>query len=220
MRENEDDMRKIPSLFVRDWNGDKLATDAITPGCEWVAGDRDAIMGLWKLDGTACMIRGSGVSEHGWSRGKLYKRYDAKKGRTPPPDFEPCDPAPDPVTGHWPGWVPVGDGPEDAVHRSINLYWRGDGTYELVGPKVNGNPHGIDRHCLVYHGALAVESDELPKDLTSREQWKEFLSKTAYEGVVLINLYDGSPEVPAHFGTSRLCKVKRTDFGLPWPFPK
>lgn len=44
--------------------------------------------------------------------GRLFKRYDAKHGKIPPPDFEPAQP-PDDVTGHWPGWVPVGEGPAD-----------------------------------------------------------------------------------------------------------
>lgn len=42
-----------------------------------------------------------------WLRaGKLYKRYDAKRGKPAPDGFEPAD-EPDAVTGHWPGWVPV-----------------------------------------------------------------------------------------------------------------
>ena len=68
-------MKKIPSLFVRDQQT-KLVTNSITPGCEWV------IEGLGqatrKHDGTCCRVK----------EGRLFKRYDAKQGKTPPPGFE------------------------------------------------------------------------------------------------------------------------------------
>ena len=99
-------MKKIPSLFKRDYgSGARLVYDEIVPGTEWAhAGEGVATR---KIDGTSCLVRD----------GKLYKRYDAKAGRTPPAGFEPAQDEADPVTGHWPGWLPVGDGPEDRWHR-------------------------------------------------------------------------------------------------------
>ncbi len=35
------------------------------------------------------------------------------------------------------------------------------GSYELCGPKVNGNPEGSPHHVLVRHGALVLEA---PRD--------------------------------------------------------
>jgi hypothetical protein len=71
-------MRKIISLFQRNYDGDHLVRDEVVPGAEWViAGEGVATR---KFDGTCCMIRG----------GRLYKRYDAKRGKTAPPDFGPC----------------------------------------------------------------------------------------------------------------------------------
>ena len=97
-------MKKIISLFQRNYDGDRLVRDEVVPGAEWViAGEGRATV---KLDGTCCMVR----------NGVLYKRYDAKKGKMPPAGFEPAQ-EPDPVTGHWPGWLPVGDGPDDQYHR-------------------------------------------------------------------------------------------------------
>ena len=93
-------MKKIISLFQRNYETDRLVRDEVVPGAEWVlAGDGVATR---KWDGTCCMVRD----------GRLFKRYDVKKGRTPPPDFEPAQDA-DATTGHWPGWVPVGEGPEE-----------------------------------------------------------------------------------------------------------
>ena len=87
-------MRKIISLFQRDYDGDRLVRDEVVPGAEWViAGEGTATR---KFDGTCCLVRD----------GRLFKRYDAKQGKTPPAGFEPAQ-DPDEVTGHWPGWMPV-----------------------------------------------------------------------------------------------------------------
>ena len=73
-------MKKIVSLFQRNYDGDRLVRNEVVPGAEWViAGEGVATQ---KVDGTCCMVRS----------GKLYKRYDAKQGMTPPPGFEPAMP--------------------------------------------------------------------------------------------------------------------------------
>jgi hypothetical protein len=75
-------MKKIPSLFKREYGSKaRLIYDEIVPGTEWAhAGEGVTTR---KIDGTSCLIRD----------GKLYKRYDAKAGRTPPDGFEPAQPA-------------------------------------------------------------------------------------------------------------------------------
>ena len=97
-------MKKIISLFVRNYEGDRLVRDEIVPGAEWVASGEG--VATRKYDGTCCMVRG----------GKLYRRHELKRGKAAPDGFEPAQDA-DPVTGDVPGWVPVGDGPEDRWHR-------------------------------------------------------------------------------------------------------
>ncbi len=119
-------MKKIISLFQRNYDTDRLVRDEVTPGAEWVLAGEG--VPTRKFDGTCCMVRD----------GKLYKRHDVKRGKTAPPDFEPAQ-DPDPVTGHLPGWLPVGDGPEDKWHREAwqaQFPWLRDGTYELCGPKI------------------------------------------------------------------------------------
>lgn len=187
-------MKKIKTLFVRDHTA-KLVTPEPTPGTEAVFEGR--CRPTFKWDGTSCMVRD----------GKFYKRYMVNKKRTPP-DFEPAQ-DPDPVTGKQPGWVPVGEGPEDRWHREA---WAshlevtggppGDGTYELVGPKVQGNPHGFTGvHALLLHGGVGfIETVPLTFD-----ELREFMEKSVIEGVIWWD--DNGP----------VAKLKRRDFGFPWP---
>jgi len=185
-------MQKIISLFQRNYDGDRLVRDEVVPGAEWVlAGEGVATI---KYDGTCCLVRD----------GKLYKRYDAKAGKQPPANFEPAQ-DPDPVTGHWPGWVPVGDGPEDQWHREAWLLRYGkfaDGTYELIGPKVQGNPYHQVQHSLARHGAATAGLENVPRDFTGL---RAFFERERIEGIVW------------HHPDGRMVKIKRRDFGLPWP---
>lgn len=107
---------------------------------------------------------------------------------------------PDPVTGHWPGWLPIGDGPDDKWHREA---WEGwakyapvpDGTYELCGPKVQGNPEGFDFHILVPHGSIVLDDD--PRTF---ETIRDYLKDAGIEGIVW------------HHPDGRMVKIKRSDF--------
>ena len=178
-------MEKIISLFQRNYDGDRLVRDEVVPGTVWVI--RGEGIATRKYDGTACMARD----------GKLYKRYDCKKGKVPPKGFEACG-NPDPVTGHWPGWILVGDGPEDQYHREA----RADGalpddTYELCGPKVQGNPEHFDTHVLVRHGYFIY--GDAPRTFDALKHW--FKGKDI-EGLVW------------HHPDGRMVKIKKRDFGL------
>jgi hypothetical protein len=188
-------VKKIVSLFQRNYDGDRLVRDEVVPGAEWViAGEGIATV---KVDGTSCLVR----------NGQLFKRYDAKQGRVRPEGWEPCEPSPDEHTGHWPGWLPVGAGPEDKWHREAWDRSDGlpDGTYELVGPKVQGNPYGRATHDLILHGGVVFEDlpcGEPPRDFA---RLRDFLERNECEGIVW------------HHPDGRMCKIKRRDFNLPWP---
>lgn len=80
-------MQKIISLFKRDYEVTRLVYDEVTPGAEWVINGEGVATRKW--DGQAVKVE----------NGVFYVRYDAKKGRTPPEDFQPLGPQPDPVTG-------------------------------------------------------------------------------------------------------------------------
>lgn len=180
-------MQKIPSLFKRNYDTDRLVYDEVVEGCEWVLTD-EGVRATRKWDGTACLVQD----------GKLFKRYDAKKGKRPPPDFLPTETAPDPITGHWPGWVPVKDRPEDCWH---NEAWQDsplpNGTYELCGPHVNGNPEHFRYDALVPHGQHLLEN--FPKTF---EEIRGYLATHDIEGIVFWHP-DG-----------RMAKIKARDFGI------
>ena len=99
-------MKKIPTLFKRVFNENhkKTLTQEVTPGCEVVLeGKTTATV---KYDGACCAI----------INGEIYRRYDAKQryGKKPPEGAIPCQPEPDPITGHWPHWVRCVEGnPQD-----------------------------------------------------------------------------------------------------------
>lgn len=188
-------MQKIPSVFCRNYDGDHRVRDEVVAGSEWVlAGEGCPTV---KFDGTACMFRA----------GVLYKRFDAKKGKTPPAGFEPCQ-DPDPATGHWPGWIPVLEGnPADkwaleALTKKVNAGGVSEGTYELCGPKINGNPEGLASHELLRHGSCVVITT---RKLTSFPEIRELLEEMPIEGIVW------------HHVDGRMAKIKRKDFGLQWP---
>lgn len=189
-------MKKIPCLFRRDFSdqGKPILLREVTPGCEWVTQGEGVATRKW--DGTACLVRG----------GKLFKRYDAKVNRktgerpTPPAGWEACDPEPDPITGHWTGWVPVGDEPESKWHREAASKIWPDGTYELVGPKVNGNPENFTLHVLVPHGE--TQYPDAPRDFDGLRAWFEGRD---IEGLVF------------HRGNGQMAKIRLADFGLRRP---
>jgi len=180
-------MKKIPTLFKRNYDGDRLVRDEVVEGCEWVlAGEGVATR---KYDGTCCMVK----------NGKLYKRREIKRGKTPPPDFVPETDV-DEQTGKIQGWVPVGDGKEDRWHREAftDCVWD-DGTYELLGPKIQGNPEALASHTLISH----VGAEQLPRfPRTFDEIRVVFEAGVPYEGVVW------------HHPDGRMCKIKVRDFGF------
>ena len=223
-------MKKIPSLFVRNYTLNRKLCNVITEGCEWVIKGEGTP--TREFDGTACMIKddflykrydckkGRKVPITGiacqpepdpvtghwpwWisigENDKLYKRYDCKKGRriVITVDNIPCQEAPDPVTGHWPWWIPIDKNDKyhmEAFERMpiIKL----DGTYELCGPKVNGNPEGFEYHTLVRHGCEMFTF--CPTDFKRLPLW---MINARVEGIVW------------HHRDGRMCKIKLKDFGI------
>jgi len=180
-------MEKIVSLFARAFpGGDRgLVYNEATPGAEWVVAGEGVATRKW--DGTACMVRA----------GKLYKRYNCKRGKTPPPDFEPCG-LPDAMTGHWPGWIPVSEKSDDQWHREAwGIGDFEDGTYELIGPKVQGNPEKAPVHILIRHGR--EEWPDCPRTFDALREW---FKGRDIEGIVW------------HHPDGRMVKIKKRDFGL------
>lgn len=199
-------MKKIPTLFERRYENGKVVdiTNKITEGCEEAFLHGVATV---KVDGACCAI----------IDGKLYKRYDAKNGKPIPEDAIKCQDEPDPITGHWPCWVPCNsDNPSDKwfIKAYDNLKERDDeiekatgirpllpdGTYEAIGPHFQGNPYELYFDELYKHG-----SHRITYMARTYEGVKEWLETHIEEGIVF--WLNGEP----------VCKIKRSDFGLPWP---
>lgn len=182
-------MKKIISLYVRNYEGDRLVKDEVVPGAEWVA-DGEGIA-TRKYDGTCCLVKDR----------KLLKRYEVKKGGVPPFGFIPANEE-DSKTGKTQGWVEVGWGSEDKYHREavggnpdkVDL---SNGTYELVGPKIQGNIENYDSHQLINH-----EYAEIIHPPRTFEEIKNWLSDKNIEGIVW------------HHPDGRMVKIKKKDFGL------
>lgn len=178
-------MKKIPTMFERDWAGDKSrVVDQVHPGCEWVAAGEG--VATRKLDGTSCMMR----------EGKMLKRREVRPGDIAPSGFEIS--GYDEETGKTVGWTPVGDGPEDKWHRAAHSATLPDGTYELVGPKIQGNPEKYGEHSLVSHDDTKKYNDA-PRDFNGLKDW---LSTRDIEGIVF------------HHPDGRMAKIKKRDFGM------
>lgn len=201
-------MKKIITLFKRNYDGDRLVREAVVEGAEWVL--RGEGVATRKFDGSCCMIRGGRLFS-----GRLFKRYDRKTDRKTgrqkpaPRGWEPAQELPDETTGHWPGWVPIEPGnPEDKWHweafeelvrreESILAERPLGGTYELVGPKIQGNPEAFGSHLLIRHG-----QERIPDCPRTFEGIKAYLSGSFIEGIVW------------HHPDGRMVKIKGKDFGL------
>jgi len=184
-------MKKIPTLFERDWNGDRSrVTDKVNPKCQWVI-DGEGVA-TRKLDGTSCLVRD----------GSLLKRRELRDGDIEPFGFELADY--DHETKKRVGWVPVEPAnPADRYHveaftRSPGL---ADGTYELIGPKVQGNPENVPSHELVAH-TMAAEFPDAPRTFEGLREW---LADFDGEGLVW------------HHPDGRMAKIKLRDFGIKRP---
>lgn len=206
-------MKKMPCVFERRFEGrNKVEVlPVVTPSCRWVF-DEPGTLVTRKWDGTATLVRD----------GKLYKRYDAKKGRdgsfkAPPDGAIPCD-EPDPITGHWPHWVEVNlesPKPEDKWIAEAGLLarftdnWK-DGTYEACGPKIGANPQGFLAHVLKRHGdeSFLCQWGGATDDLDRMTRVKNALAQVFgdWEGFVFHRA-----------NTDTMCKIRRADFGLAWP---
>lgn len=176
-------MKKIISLFERNYDTDRRVRDEVTPGAEWVIAGEGVATRKW--DGTCCMVRD----------GRLFRRYEVKPGRTAPEGFEPATDV-DPNTNKQQGWIAVGDGPEDRWFREAFQGTEPDGTYELCGPKVQANPDSFDSHVLIPHGKATVK--DAPRTF---EELKEWLAEQDMEGIVW------------HHPDGRMVKIKARDFG-------
>jgi hypothetical protein len=182
-------MEKIPTLFKRDFEHShgRYVTEEITPGCEWVFDEEGTA--TRKYDGTCVMYDGE----------KWWARREVKPDSAPPAGFVAL--GTDDTTGKTIGYEPIEQSGfykfwQEAVSTSDDWI---PGTYELCGPKVNGNPEGYSTHELVQHEYADVLGPSEPITYQSLHDWltsPEFI----YEGIVW------------HHPDGRMAKIKKRDF--------
>jgi hypothetical protein len=176
-------MRKIPTLFVRDPDDMRHLLREVNPEAAWVL-DGEA-RATRKYDGTCTML-----DEHGhW-----WARREVKQGKPFPPGY--IDVETDPNTGKTVGWEPIEQSSFAKAFDTVANRPSAPGTYELVGPKVQGNPERFAEHELVPHGAFALDlGGELGYDALAA-----WLDAHDYEGIVW------------HHPDGRMAKLKKRDF--------
>lgn len=200
-------MKKIPTLFKREIINHKVTqvfNELSDPKLNIVLEGKT--IPTVKYDGTAVLIK----------NGKLYCRYDNKKGKKLSEDAIPCC-EPDPITGHWPNWIPAENDKkmyqyqiaafekfkntfmemvEDAEYKFDHI----NQTFEVIGPHFQKNPYNLDIDKLIPHGKTTIW-DLKGFDYNSI---KEGLETHRAEGIVF--WYNNEP----------LCKIKARDFGIDW----
>lgn len=207
-------MKKIPMIFKRDF-GTGMALDEINPICNWVFEGKGTA--TRKFDGTCVKIADK----------KYFKRRMVRKGMTSPKDFIREDF--DPITEKSFGWVPVNrDDPNDKYHieaiDSYNLEELREGTYELCGPNIQGNPEGCSSHSLAEHNFCQdllslrkfgdfrrwfIHNEEIGRIYPSMprtfEEIKTWFKGKDIEGIVFHSSYDEN---------NQMAKIRKKDFGL------
>jgi hypothetical protein len=182
-------MRKIPTLFARDLDDMRHVTREVTHAAAWVL-DGEGVA-TRKYDGTCVML-----DEHG----QWWARREVKQGKPFPAEYVAEET--DPNTGKTVGWEPIEQSPFVKAWREVManpLIDKDDltpGTYELIGPKVNGNPEGVPHHELRLH-ADAERLHDVPLDY---DGLAAYLKALPYEGIVW------------HHRDGRMAKLKRRDF--------
>lgn len=197
-------MKKISTLYKKNPNDLGRVINEINSENNWVIEGYG--IPTQKFDGTSVSI----------INGELYKRYDIKlwkkkKGKIIiftkeqlqakiPINAIACQ-EPDEKSGHWPHWVLCKREDNsnkyhfEAFDNEMNLK---DGTYELCGEKIQGNPEKINGHKLIKHGSVI-----LPITDFSFMALEKYLEITNIEGIVF-----------HHKNCDKMCKIRKSDFGI------
>jgi hypothetical protein len=187
-------MEKIPTVFVRDPDDRAHVLPEVHPDCTWVlAGEGAATR---KYDGTCVMHDADG---------RWWARREVKPGKAEPPGYVRI--STDAVTGRTMGWEPV---EQSAFARYAAEAVAGGaggragewavGTYELIGPKVNGNPERRRTHELVAHAEAETFPGGGPRTYEAIRDLVLTLGAQGCEGLVF------------HHPDGRMAKIKARDF--------
>ncbi len=210
-------MKKIPCLFERVHlclrTGDFLhkqtsssryrAIDTVNPHCNWVfQGEGIATI---KLDGSPVMLRKGTDDEF-----RLYQRLQTDK--LPPAGSIQCDFRRDVQKAIW--WVPATNKWLIEAYKDFAEHFEViEGTYEAMGPKINGNRHKLDKHTLGIHGGIILAEGKYKRSFAGLKALLQNLSlSTIFNCVTDVehHFYEG---LVFHHPDGRMAKIKRKDFG-------
>lgn len=200
-------MKKIPTIFIRNSENMCEILPERHPDCSWVF-DGEGVA-TRQYDGTCCLIEA----------GKLWKRSTINPGKPAPKNFKMAENnVHDPLADNKiVGWVPVTDSKDDkwhnegfnqrtfpngTIHGSYEICERTfpDGTYELCGPKIQGNPEGLGRHILFKH-SLATQYPYVSRTFGGIKSFFEVEGRDI-EGIIF------------HHDDGRMAKIKKRDYQL------
>jgi len=196
-------MRWVLDLYIRP--GPYHRALSRNPDCDWVYNDNSNVKYYEQFDGDPGLVR----------NGRLYRRFNLISGFPIPVgwlhhSFNPAE-----IDGR--GWLPVRDSKSEFKSKHITpdtCYMQAfnnvnqdleDGTYELIGRTIKGNPYNLKGHRLWNHKAGLLEL-QLPKDL---EEWKAYFTSSDPKMGVVMKHTDG-----------RLAKIKSNLVGVKWPVPQ
>jgi hypothetical protein len=169
-----------------------IATDRLHPRLRQLQAEGHAASASAKLDGTCARVE----------NGILMKKRDLKPGRSPPEGWMQTDQSRD-GDAHRIGFVPVDEGDvwfkdarvgddsirvlmPDGTMGERSLVDLSTVTLELLGPKVQGNPHNLQRHCFYLHGSIQLDNFPCYGPLDRVKDWfKADTQARDLEGVVL-----------------------------------
>ncbi len=190
-------MEKIPTLFMRNPENMKFVTRDVSPDAAWVLQGHG--VPTIKKDGTNIRVTvQNGQCTHVEKR-RNPTRAEKEQGAEPGYIDAHRD---DPADKHIFAAV-------DATNFH-NIYWP-DGIHpcEALGPKIQGGVES-DIPCIYafsLHPAVALDFPRFPTYDSIRTYLEQH---PAYEGIVW---HDRSQSIIY----ARMAKIKRRDFGLPWP---
>lgn len=194
-------MRKVPTLFQRDPDDMRRLLLQVHPDCQWVLNGEG--VATRKYDGTCVMYDGT------W-----WARREVKPGKQFPAEFRLAEH--DHVTGKSVGWEPIDQSPfrkpfQEAVEplAQFGVLIGQDvpeGTYELVGPKINGNPERCETHRLERHATAEQVDHGYFLDDTGG------MTFASVRTAILALAEDGWEGVVWHHPDGRYAKLKARDF--------
>lgn len=184
-------MNKIPTLFVRDPANMSRVTREVTPGCEWVLAGEG--MATRKWDGTNVRV----TVENGACM-LLEKRRNPTREEK--------------AAGAEPGYVVASrsDPADQHIFAAVDATdfdeWpAGAWSCEALGPKIQGGVDGLPPTLLAFSLPDFARFNRVGDAPRAFDDFAAFFTSTEWEGLVF------------HRKDGRMAKIKRRDFGLPWP---